>query len=686
MHYSSPRSSVFASVLAGLVAVSVYGADDILTLKDGSLHKGQLVELGGNSVELVVAGGASRKILKKDIREVVFDRTRLRTMVYESDAVVIKGGHKICGKVEVVDNGQTVRVTLEKGGKADFKRSDVRILRRGEKHQLDTSIFTVELNEAIQKAMEGLQGSEEARGESEKFLSGAGIFAIQLVREASLKAPPGSPELAALRRIDRLYRLKESVATEIEESEGRVYEILSSGSLDEKRDLLSFIFPRFVDESVPLAVCLATDPQEDSAVRSWSIACLGRMQNNRELLEIYKKSTGQIQLASAVALGKNRILIGIPTLIEALGLDSLELRKLAAENLREWTGKNLRFRADGAPHSRKKAVDEWWAWWQEERESIAAVSKNVLYQKGADSPHRRAAIELWEEAAAEVEAKRYPEAEKLLREALDLDAFFFQPYLALAVVLYGHLDRPEEATKLLLELKTRRMVEVEHMDRQWICLHLGNSLLLSGEQEKALESYLECRALAPDNLQCLHGLADVAFTLATSAEGSSPELRKERLSLSLRSCREATAVMEELNHNLATLRVEAVALIGDLPFARREYNRTVFELRRTYRKKKLELTFQIAKILSIQGDKKAAMLSLRQLIKETQILEGEFKDLEAQARCYLALLYEEAERPLLALQQFRKVLEDLDSEHAESVRGIKRLRRRSQEAETGQSN
>ena len=686
MHYFSLRSSRFAWVLLGLATASVYGADDILTLNDGSRHKGQLIELGGNSVDLVVDGGGSRKILKRDIREVVFDSTRRRTMVHETDAVVIKGGHRVPGKVELLDNGQRVRVTLVKGGTAEFKRSDVRVLRRGEKEQVGTSVFTVELNEAIQEAMKGLQGSVEARGEGEKFLSGVGIFAIQQVREASLKAPPGSPELQALRRIDRLYRLKESVATQIEESEGRVYEILSSGSLDEKRDLLSFIFPRFVEKSVPLAVCLATDSQDDPAVRAWSIDFLRRLQMNRELLDIYKKSRGQTQLASAVALGKNRILIGIPTLIEALEMESLKIRELAVENLREWTGKNFQFRADGAPHSRKEAVEEWWAWWQEENESIVAVSKNVLYQKGADSAHRRAAVDLWEEAGAEVEAKRYPQAEKLLREALDLDAFFFQPYLALAVLLYSHLERPEEATQLLLELKTRRMTDVERLDRQWICLHLGHSFRLSGEPERALETYLECRALAADNLQCLFGLADVAFTLAISAEGSPPELRKARLSLSLRSCREATQVMDKLNQNLAMLRAEAMVLTGDLPYARRDYNRSVFELRRAYRQKKLELSFQVAKILSIQGDKKAAMLTLRQLVKEIQIVDGQFKDLEAKARCYLAVLYEEAGRPLLALKQFRKVLDDLDSEHAESVRGIKRLRRRDQAADAGLSN
>lgn len=689
MHYCSLRSCRFVWVLAVLVAASVHGADeagDIVTLNDGRRYTGQLIELGGNAIELVVAGGASRKILKGDIREVAFDSTRRRTTVHETDSIVIKGGHRISGKVELLESGQKVRVTLQKGGTAEFKRGDVRIIRRGEKEELDTSVFTVELNAAIQEAMSGLQGSEGDREESVKFLSSAGIFAIQRVRAASLKAPTGSMELVALQHIARLYGLKESVSTEIEASEGRVYEILSSGSLDEKRDLLSFVFPRFVEDSVPLAVCLATGSNDDPAVRAWSIDFLRRMQKNRELLDIYKKNSGQTQLASAVALGKNRILIGIPTLIEALEMDSLKMRELAVENLREWTGKNFRFRADGAPHSREEAVAQWWAWWQEEDESVVTVSKNVLYQKDVDSPHRRAAMDLWVEAGAEVESERYQEAEKLLREALDLDAFFFPPYLALSVLLYGHLDRPEEATKLLLELKTRQMVEVEQLDRQWICLHLGHGFRLSGKLEKALESYLECRALATENLQCLFSLVDVAFTLATSAEGSSPELRKERLQLSLRSCREAMGVMDKLNENLGTLRAEAVALIGDLPFARREYNRSVFKLRRTYRQKKLELSFQAAKILSIQGDKKAAMLTLRQLVKEIQILEGEFTDLEAQARCYLALLYEEAGRSLLALKEFRTVLKNLDSEHVESVRGIKRLRRRGQAVKASLSN
>jgi tetratricopeptide (TPR) repeat protein len=664
----------------------VYGADDVLTLNHGLQHKGQVVELGGNSVELVVPGGGNRKILKRDIREVAFDKTRRQATVHDTDAVVIKGGHRIPGKVEIVDNGRGVRVTLEKGGTALFRRNEVVVIMKGDREQLDSSVFTIELDAAIQEAMRGLQGSEEARREGEKLLARVGVFAIYQVREAALTAPPGSAEFQALQRIDRLYRLKENVATQIEEGEARVYEILSSGTLDEKRDLLSFIFPRFVDDSVPLAVCLATDSHNHPAVRGWSIDFLRRLQRNRELLDIYRKSAGQIQLASAVALGKNRIHIGIPTLIEALAMDSLPMRELAVENLREWTGKNFRFRADGAPHSRKEAVDKWWAWWQEEEDSVVAASTNALHQKGADSSHRRAAVDLWEEAGAEAEAERYPQAEKLLREALDLDPSFFQPYLALAVLLYTHLERPEEATNLLLELKTRRMTGEDRVDRQWICLHLGHSWRLTGEFEKSLEEYLECRALAAENLQCLLGLADVAFALATSAEEFSPELRKDRLNLSLRSCRESTAVMDKLTHDLAAMRAEAVEATGGLPFARRDYNRSVFRLRRTYRAKKLELSFQTAKVLAIQGDKKPAMLTLRQLVKEIQIVDGEFKNLEARARCYLALLYEDVGRPLLALKQFRKVLDDLDPEHSESLRGIKRLRRRGQGAEAGLSN
>ena len=106
MHYFPLRYCQFAWVLLGLATAFVYGADDVLTLNHGLQHKGQVVELGGNSVELVVPGGGNRKILKRDIREVAFDKTRRQATVHDTDAVVIKGGHRIPGKVEIVDNGR----------------------------------------------------------------------------------------------------------------------------------------------------------------------------------------------------------------------------------------------------------------------------------------------------------------------------------------------------------------------------------------------------------------------------------------------------------------------------------------------------------------------------------------------------------------------------------------------------
>ena len=682
-----PPSIRFLSFLSFAVATGAFCvADDIVRLLDGTLQKGTLVELGGNSVELKV-GASSKKILKREIEGVDFDAERPAISLETSDAVVMKSGHIVRGIVEIRDGGQKVQVTLPTGGSVTFLRQDVaRIAHKGDAVTQNTTVFTAELSASILEAVSKLSRSQDP--EAEQFLGKCGLLAVGRVQEARKAIPTSSPFAGAFDRILRLHRLKEIMASEIEESEPKVYEVLTSGSVEERCSLLMFVFPRYVEECVPLAEFLATDEREDATVRAWSVDFLRRTQKNRELVRIYKRSTGQIQLATAIALGQNRILIGVPAMIEAMEFEKVEIRALAAKHLGELTGQDISFLPEGSPQSRRDAIARFRAWWQKNEAQITKVAEGLLRigtvdgtadlasTESAVSPERLDSVKLWTEAGAAVEAKRYPEAEALLRRALDKDSSFYQAHLALAVLLYSNRSRPEEAVRVLNDLKTKRLPGVNAQDRQWIFVHLGNAKRLLNDNAGALEAYGEAQGIAPQNLHAILGIVDAAYLVATGDGAESAENRKDRLKTALEAARKATKVIDRLSEDLVALSVDSVALAGEIPFDRRDYNRSVFGLRKQYRHEKKELAYKTARILVLSGETKEAVLTLRAAIDDKLLeLSDESRRLEADIRCYLGLLYEELKQPLAALTEYRKVLKDLVPKHLECERGIERLKR-----------
>ena len=662
------------SLLVSICALAPVVAEDVVLLEDGSTHRGQVVELGGNKIELAVQGG-TRKIWKKEIRKVTFDETRRSSTVESTDVVVKQGGHRLRGKVDLLDNGQKVQVTFPGGARAVLPRKDViRIIRGGETVEEGASVYTAELSESIEKTLESLEGPRSA---SEKLLAAAGIFAIDPVRKELAAAEPGSPREKSLRRLDRLYRLKQIVPDAVEDAEGRVYEIFTDGSAKEKCDLFLLVFPRHVEESVPLASFLARDPDEDPVVRAWSIDFLRRMQRNRELVEIYGASTGPEQLAAAIALARNRIFYGMPTLIEALELDSVDMRKLAARQIRDVAEQDFGYRADGAPLARKEAVARIRAWWQESEEAFREMAENVLRKNTADTPERKAALQLWREAAIALEEKQdLKTCEEFLRKATLMDPTFTQAHVRLASLLYGELRRPAEALRLLEDLKARRTADLTVEERQWIYLHLANAARLEGDHEKAASAYAQCRLIAPENVDAIMGAADIDYLHATGKDGVQPEARQQYLKAALASYEAAAEVLQRKGGDLSTLRFEDIPQGAEPPFDRREYNRSVVELRRALRIRRYEALLQAAKARSLLGDAREAMLILRRAAADLGLEPTDrSKKLEAEVRSFLGLLYEGAGENLLALKEYRKVIRDIDPANEACKKAVDRLRR-----------
>jgi tetratricopeptide (TPR) repeat protein len=700
---SLPIHGLVLSAFLALGTVPARGADTV-HLKDGSTYTGDVVELGSSTIELALSGG-SKKILKRDIARVAFDEERRRKEVSGTDLVVRRDGHRLRGKVETLDAGQRVQVTLEDGARAVFQRKDIlRIIKSGDVVERDTTVYTKELGDSIQKALAVLKAGD-ARGkptkpmqksagrareaaigpdQAEKLLVECGIFAIQPVREALARAAPTSAEARALRRVDRQYRLRETVDPAIEVAEGRVYDILTAGTAREKCDFLVLVFPRYVDESGPLAALLASDDEEDPTVRAWSVEFLRRMQKNWLLVDVYRRSTGQVQLAAAIALGRNRILVGIPTLIEALEMESVEMREIAGKHLREFTGEDLLFRADGAPRARKEAVLKWRAWWQSNSERLTALAESVLRSEHTDTPERKAAAELWRHAGQSMAAKNLEEAEKLLKEAVRMDPGFYQAQVSLAILYYTDLGRAQDAVKLLEDARARLSARLVPEERQWIHLHLAHALRVCGDIDRAAASYEQTKLLVPTNIRAWLGLVDMKLAQATSGANLKPEERERLLGGALEASATADTLLDQIAKDHTALRFEEIPAGIELPFDRREYNRSVMDLRKRFRLKRQELQFATAKIKCLLGDKKEGMLILRRTIDDiaTDPTEGS-KKIEAGMRAFLGTLYEEMGSPLLALKEYRKVLQDVDPQHAECAKGLDRLKKIARQAETG---
>lgn len=666
---------------------------DRVQLRDGSSLAGELVELGGARLEIRIHGG-SKSLLRRDIESVVLDAERPARGRATSDAVIRPDGKEITGIVEVLAGGQRVRVTKPGGSSVLLPAEELTIVRRGDPIARTTRVFTDRTAEEIAESLATLESLEDVDAATrasvvareEAFLIECGIFAIEDVRrilaeDAVLRDGGGRGKLTsaareALESVDRVYRLKCVVAPEIEDYEPNVYKILAYAERQEKVDLLFFVFYRFAEQAVPLAGFLAREEGEDEVVRAYAIDVLRRLRKNRELVEIYRSSTGKTQLASAIALGKNHVLFGVPALIDALEMSDPEVRDLAVTHLREFSGETFRFRPTGAPEARRLAVLRWRAWWSENREELEDRSRRILAREDVETPEQRQAVELWRQATAAGDDSRMAEA--YLRRALEIDPLFFRARLALAALELTEFNRPAQALEQLVSIEAESRPDLTAGDRFWVFLYLGHAKRVSGDARGALEAYRHAASYDADNLEGAESLGEMAYVVATTEPGMDPEERKATLELSRQAYTAALSRIEACEQSLVTFSIDDLPIEEHLRFDRRRHNRTVLGFRKQYRADRLRCVLSLARTESLLGRKKEAIERLEGGLEELAPLRAadELRSTEVKMRNFLGILHEEAGDRAGALRQFKYVLENLDTENEESRRGIQRLRAR----------
>lgn len=688
------RWTRFSSVLVwSSVAIALFPlgkanfANDVVLLKDGMRLKGTVRERGGNSVEVMTAAGG-RRVLKRDVAKFHFDPNRKASTLVEKDHVVRWDNHRIFGEVELLLGGEQIQVTLETGSRVVLPRGKVaRIVRKGERIIEDTATYTQELSSSMERALDRLDGAPGTEfDDAEKLLVACGVFAVSRVEERLREkeaAAPGAddPTQAALRRIAYGNELKKVIDSQLEEVDSNVYRIFAlpkgghtEDSARQKKEFLMFAFQRYTEETAPLAVFIALQEEEEDWIRAWAIEFLRAQQRHHGLLDIYHGSGGQAQLAAAIALGKNRILVGVPTLIEALEIDSLEVRELAGSSLRKFCGVNFRFRADGAPAARADAVKEWWGWWQRNERKFTEQARKILRHEELATDERRQAKKLWREAGSAVHEGNLPRAEAMLRTALQLDPTFESAQLSFAVLLYSRLDKAREALGALENLKERCLVS-ETLNPSRVLLHLGHCNRVLGQLDAALRAYRQSLARQPDNVQASIALARTQVEWVDSSVGTTTrEQRLEGLSQALERFDEAMRLVVSAREELTLLGVGDLPVEDVLPFDRREHNREVAMVRGSFRMRRAQLALEAAKLESRLGRATNATARLSEMLLEVTQEEGkDWRALETEIRTYLGLVFEGAGQPGLALRQFRIVLQDLDPDRDECQRGARRL-------------
>lgn len=673
---------------------------DKVHLSDGSIQYGKVAERGGNTISLEYRGAAKR-IPKALVDKIVFYEGRRSQQKLDTDLVILKvNEHRVPCKI-LKESGVEVRVELANGAKTTYRRD--RVLRLHYRNQVlnaSSDYYTVELAQEMDQAIRLIVNGEESRSaQAEKFLVQCGVFALGKVQKSlgSFK-DAGEPEKKKIQssfaRILHIHQLKKVVTDSMETSEPRIYEELTYGGLETRESLLKVLYPKFTDESVPLAKYIISNEQEDVRLRALSVEILRRLNCNKALLEIYNDSSRELKLVSSVALVRNRIFFPIPTLLEALdvgGEGNFKIRALAAGVLRDSTRQNFGFKAEGTPEARAKAIKKWRQWWEENTQQYRARSLLVLNNRGIETEARKESREFWLKAHQFWTAGRFDRAGTYLREARRKDPSFLKAHVSYATLLYSELSQVEEiaerkaamiaeAGQILKGLVDSALPDAVEQDLHWIHFEYGNVLRLQGKHKEALRQYENSLGLDPSSIASVLGIADSHWAVATGRNELSKVERKLEMHSALKGYSLAEKKIAESMGNIQVMSAGDIPQLGTLPFERRAHNRNALAVREELEKEGIRLSIKKARVYRLQEDPKKAVVALRQGL-ETLNASAEIKDkkaIEADLRAMLGVVYESMGQEVLAVKEYLKVVKDLDRTNPVCRRGYERLRKRLQ--------
>jgi tetratricopeptide (TPR) repeat protein len=666
---------LFSALFVSLIVTDRALHADVVELLDAKRLEGKVIDLGNNAIVLE-RDQSRRKIFKKEIKRLTFSIDPKREAP-KQDMVIRRSGEVLLGRVEIGENRQEIMVHIENGAIVSLRRKDVARIRLKDDPPEKEGLFIYDesVDQRLKKAYKLLSSSRDAKKKAAQAeLVNLGIFAIPRVERTLAKKKLLPATRAVLRHVHRLHRIKCLTPTAVERLEPDVYEILGSGDADRKQVLLQRAFTYHPDETIDLLEFLLLDSDEDPAVRGYGVSLLKNSQRNRDLLRAYHKSSGQLQLALAIALGRNRILVGVPALLDSLDMDDRQIRELAIDNLREISGTKFGYHPADVPSSRREAIARWGRWWKEREGVVEKQATAVLAGRNFDTPERVQARKILDKAAIAQDQGKSAEAEELLRRASRADTHFVEPALQLAVLLYTQKGENEEARRILEGLAGAKNVDSQTR-LTWVNYHLGRIHELDGNLEQSIVSLNRCIVLDRDFFRARMALGQVRFATVVSREGLTSDEKYQILRRAREDYQIAVQKIEDAQARISL--VDRVDLpVESLPlFDVREHNRAVLSVKSNLRLDKSHCLMGISKTLALLGKQEAAVIRLAEAVD--LIAEDDHRSarrLLLDLRNYLGMLYENLGQYSYAYLEYKRVLRDLNSENQTAQEGMRRVR------------
>ena len=378
-------------VLLGWGSVSA----DVVYLRDGRVLEGE-VEERGNTVSIMQDQGGIT-VLREEVLRIEYEGPREEDRPRNIDEVLLRNGRVIRGDARVTEDGAEVIVRQGDRGEVRHPRQDVAMIRWRDGTE-DTPAVGEDmerLHATLLQLVNDLTGRDPAlAAQARRELLALGPFARSYLDALSQEEPA---LLEILEDLDRLEEIRQHMPARVEELVPNLGERLVSDAAEDRERALRAVVVEAPDDVGPLLLFMCrTDPT--NAIKAYCVTQMASLRCFEELAEVLKMPNGPLRLSAALALGDAGIYAGVPILIDALRLDdpqapneSLQIRTVAVDKLREYTGQFFGFRPEGRGEDREAALQRWERWWQENGDELVRLPALLADLRGlpAGSEARR---------------------------------------------------------------------------------------------------------------------------------------------------------------------------------------------------------------------------------------------------------------------------------------------------------
>ncbi len=580
-------SVVMVSPLAGQEPAG--GADEVrVELQDGKQLDGTVFDLRRGDLE--VRGKFGLKMIPKSS----VARWRLREGDGELEPfLVLRSGRNVAGKIDFsAEQGEWL---VERPlGTARYPLDEVVRLVQLTGRCSDGAFtprrgFDRLLAELLVRVRES---PDSLRKEVAAELDTIGYFAIPEVEKA---LAAGEDPGGVLRRFLTRERMRARLPEGVDERLPSFLEDVTGGSEEKRVAALEEAVLEFGEALYPFLGQLLLDDEQPARARAYSVETLQHHNRVADLVAAYRHSTGQAQLALAVALGDLGLLIGVPTLIEALGLENEAARRLAADKLNELTGEAYDFRPEAPPGSNLTAIARYQDWYRDNQEKIEATLLSALTPE-EESPVRRKAARFWREGSVAWGERDLTLAQTLFRKAIDEDPTCITPYVCLGIIAYRERNEYEEAKEWFRNALRRSTPDKDREMQRLAYYHLGRIFGFIADYEMARQSLRKAVEIDPNYADAWYDLGDVIYRQALAMPSATAEERKARFEDAAREWERGYESLREYRRNLVLITRDALPSGENLPFSRREHNITLNQLRDSLRRLEGRFAYRLAQV------------------------------------------------------------------------------------------